>query len=69
MWKLLAGVIAEQVYACLETSDLLQPEQKGCRKKCTVKKDQLLILRDCKRRNTNLAMAWADYRKAYDTMS
>ena len=24
------------------------------------------MLRDCKRRSTNLAMAWIDYRKAYD---
>ena len=23
-------------------------------------------LRDCKRRHTNLAMAWIDYKKAYD---
>ena len=25
------------------------------------------MLRDCKRRSTNLAMAWIDYRKAHDT--
>ena len=24
------------------------------------------VLKDCKRRSTNLAMAWIDYRKAYD---
>ena len=34
------------------------------------KKDQLLIdktiLKDCRKRRTNLAMAWIDYRKAYD---
>jgi len=33
-------------------------------------KDQLLldkaVLRDCKQRSTNLAMAWIDYRKAHD---
>ena len=33
-------------------------------------KDQLLIgkavLKDCRRRRTNLAMAWINYRKAYD---
>ena len=32
-------------------------------------KDQLLIdktiLRDCKKRHTNLGMAWIDYKKAY----
>ena len=42
MWKLLTGVIAEHVYAYLETSDLPQ-EQIGCRKKCRGTKDQLLI--------------------------
>ena len=25
-----------------------------------------MVLRKCKRRRTNLAMAWIDYRKAYD---
>ena len=33
-------------------------------------KDQLLIdktiLRDCRKRHTNLGMAWVDYKKAYD---
>ena len=33
-------------------------------------KDQLLfdkrVLKDCKKRHTNLSMAWIDYRKAYD---
>ena len=36
------------------------------------KKDQLLIdktvLSDCKRRHTNLAMAWIDYKKTYDML-
>ena len=45
-------------------------EQKGCRRGSRGTKDQLLIdkavLRDCKRRSTNLAMAWIDFRKAYD---
>ena len=72
MWKLLTGVIAEHVYAYLKTSDLLVPEQKGCTKKFLGTKDQLLIdqlmLGDWKRRNINLAIAWVDYRKAYDTI-
>ena len=42
------------------------------RKKCSGVKDQLLInkaiLKDCKKRHTNLAMAWIDYRKAYDML-
>ena len=50
--------------------NLLPEEQKGCRRKSRGKKDQLLIdktiLKDCRKRRTNLAMAWIDYRKAYD---
>ena len=50
--------------------EILAEEQKGFRRRSRGTKDQLLIdkaiLKDCKRRNTNLAMAWIDYRKAYD---
>lgn len=70
MWKLMTGVISEEMYNYLENERLLPEEQKGCRRKSRGTKDQLLIdktvLKDCKRRHTNLAMAWIDYRKAYD---
>ena len=32
MWKLLTGVIADQIYAYLDQEKLLPEEQKGCRK-------------------------------------
>ena len=32
MWKLLTGVIADQIYAPLDQEKLLPEEQKGCRK-------------------------------------
>ena len=45
-------------------------EQKGCRKGRRGTKEQVLIdkaiLKDCRKRHTNLALAWIDYRKAYD---
>ena len=48
-------------------------EQKGCTRKSRGTKDQLLIdkmvLADCKRKHKNLAMAWVDYKKAYDMVS
>ncbi len=70
MWKLLTGMIAEEIYGFLEREKILPDEQKGCRKGSRGTKDQLLIdktvLKDCKRRKTNLAMAWIDYKKAYD---
>ena len=70
MWKLLTGMISEDMYCFMENENLLPEEQKGCRRKNMGQKDQLLtdktILKDCRERRTNLAMAWIDYRKAYD---
>ena len=70
MWKLMTSILADSMYAYLDENSLLPSKQKGCKKKSWGTKDQLLIdqmvLRDCKRRHTNLAMAWVDYRKTYD---
>ena len=64
----MTGVIAEVMYKHLE--GILLEEQKGCKRRSRGTKDQLLIdkaiLKDCKRRHTNLAMAWIDYCKAYE---
>ena len=70
MWKLLTGLIAEEMYEFLEKNDLLPQEQKGGRKKCRGTADQLyidqMVLKEVKRRKRNVAMAWVDYKKAYD---
>ena len=70
MWKLLTGIFAEGLYQHLENTHSLPDEQKGCRKESRGTKDQLLIdkavLKNCRRRAKNLAVAWIDYRKAYD---
>ena len=70
MWKLITGIISDVMYEFLVESDYLPSEQKGCKKKSRGAKDQLLIdkaiLRDSKKKHRNLAMAWIDYRKAYD---
>ena len=67
MWKLLTGVLADKMYEHLENEHLLPEEQKGCRKNYRGTKDQLLIdkmiIKNCKRRKTGLAMAWVDYKK------
>ena len=55
MWKLLTGVIADQIYAHLDQEKLLPEEQKRCRKGSRGTNDL-----------KNLAMAWIDYKKAYD---
>ena len=51
---------------------ILHEEQKGCRKKSRGTGDLLyidkMVLKEAKRRKKNLAMAWIDYRKAYDML-
>ena len=70
IWKLLTGVIADQIYAYLDQEKLLPEEQKGCRKGSRGTNDLLYIdravIKEVKSRNKNLAMAWIDYKKAYD---
>ena len=70
MWKLLSGVIADQIYGHLDQQKLLPEEQKGCRKRCRGTNDLLYIdravIREVKSRKINVAMAWIDYKKAYD---
>ena len=70
MWKLLSGIFADKVYGHLKSIDVLPAEQKGCRKQSRGTKDQLLIdkavLLKAKSKRANLAMAWVDYKKAYD---
>ena len=70
MWKLLTGVIVDQIYAHLDQEKLLPEEQKQCRKGSRGTNDLLYIdravIKEVKSRNKNLAMAWIDYKKAYD---
>ena len=72
IWKLLTGVIADQIYAHLDQEKLLPEEQKGHRKGSRGANDLLYIdrevIKDVKSRHKNLAMAWIDYKKAYDTI-
>ena len=70
VWKLLTGMISDEMYSFLEESNLLPEEQKGYRKGSRGTNDLLfidkMVLREVKSRKKNLAMAWIDYRKAYD---
>ena len=40
MWKLLAGIVADEIYNHLAESDLLPEEQKDCRRNSRGTKDQ-----------------------------
>ena len=70
MWTLLTGVIADQIYEHLDPEKLLPEEKEGCRKGSRGTKNLLYIDRavtqEVKSRNKNLAMAWIEYKKAYD---
>ena len=70
MWKLLTGVMSDEIYQHLESNRLLPSEQKDCRRNSRGTKDQLLIdkmiIGNCKRRLTGLGMAWIDFRKAFN---
>ena len=61
MWKLLSGVIADQLYGHLDQQKLLPEEQKGCRKRSRGTNDLLYIdrtvIREVKSREKNLAVA------------
>ena len=65
LWKLLTGIISKHLYRFLEAEKILTEEKRGCKRKTRGTKDQLLldkaVLRGCKRRSTNLAMARSGY--------
>ena len=54
MWKLLTGIVADEIYNHLEENNLLLEEQKGCRRNSRGTKDKLLIdkavMKNCWRR-------------------
>ena len=70
MWTLLTGVIADQTYTYLDQEKLLPEEQKGCREGSRGTKYLLYIdravIKEVNSRNKNLAMAWTNYKKAFD---
>ena len=70
MWKILTAQIREKIYYSLTSCGLFPDEQKGCRKGSRGTAELLCIdqhiLNESKTRRKNLAMAWIDYKKAYD---
>ena len=70
LWKLLAGVNADDIYAHLDHEKLLPEEQKGCRKGSGRTNNLLYIdravIKEVQSRDKNLAMSWINYKKTYD---
>ena len=72
IYKMLTGIITEKISHHFEVYNLISEEQAGGRKNTYGVKEQLLlnktILENCRNRQTNLHMAWIDYKKAYDSV-
>ena len=68
MWKLFSGVLADKIEHHM--GEHMSDSQKGVGMGTRGAKHQLVIDKmvagDSRRRSTNLAMAWIDYKKAYD---
>ena len=68
MWKLLTGIVPDELYNYLEENDFLPKGRKGCRRNSRGTKDQFFIdkavMKNCRRRKVGLDMVWIDYRKA-----
>ena len=64
---MLTGITGESVF--LESEKVLSEEQQVCRKNSRGANGQLMIdkmvMMNCKRRLTDLCVAWIDYKKAY----
>ena len=69
-WKLFSGIIAQKIQQHM--NKYMNKTQKGIGNGSRGTKHQLLIdkavIQDSKHRQTNLAMAWIDYKKAYDSV-
>ena len=64
MWKLLTGVIAEEMHNYLEREKNSSRRTKRMQKRKSWGKGA--TIKDCKKRHTSLSTAWIDYRNAYD---
>ena len=69
-WKILTAQIREEIYNSLISLGLIPDEQKECcnGSRCTSELHYIdqYILNESKNRRKNIAMAWIDYKKAYD---
>ena len=70
--KLMTAIIADAIQNHLYKYNLISEKQKENRRNSRGTNDQLLIdkmiLRNARRRKTNLHVAWIDYKKAFDSI-
>ena len=69
VWKLMTGILAEEIYGFLSIEIGLPEKQKGSRKNTRGTNDLLfidrMILREVKMRKKSLSMPWIVYKKTY----
>ena len=72
VYKILTGIIADEMYIHLINNNLISYQQSGCKRECYGVKDQLLlnktVTENARRNGKNLFMAWIDYKKAFDSV-
>ena len=66
MWKLLTGILADEIYYYLEKNMLLPEERKGCRRKSKGTGDLLFIDKMIPGEVRMRKKAWIDYKNAFD---
>ena len=73
IWKILTAQIKGEIYYSLISRGLLPEEQKGCHKGTGGTRELQYIdphiFKENKTRQKNAAMAWIDYKKAYDIVT
>ena len=71
-YKTLTSILTNCTCTILENNNLLQTEQKGCRRGSYGCEDQFLIdkmvLEHCKSKTKNVSVAWISYKKAFGSI-
>ncbi|XP_044766265.1 uncharacterized protein LOC123322386 [Coccinella septempunctata] len=72
IYKIITSLLANKINTHLKHCNVMAWEQNGCRSKSRGSKELLVIDNEltklARRRNKNIAIAWIDYQKAYDTV-
>lgn len=71
-YKIFTSVLSERITRHLVINDLLPVEQKGCGRVFRGCEGHVLfskvIIEDCRKYKTSLAMGWIDYQKAFESV-
>lgn len=72
LYKIITSLVTRHINYYIENNKILTDEQKGCRTKTQGCKEQLIIdgiiAENAKNKKRNIAVAWLDYQKAFDSV-